>query len=343
MVCEGEKDCETARALNLVATCNPHGAGKWRPKFADALKGKRICIIADADEPGRKRMAGTVDSLIVVDLPGAKDLTGVAHGGTREGLLQIAARCNRMETKDAGGWWVHAFTPERVAHRSDVPVEYVVGHLLVSGTVSCVAAKPKVGKSTFARNLCLAVSRGDKLLGFETKRPAQRSGLQLGMEPAEKTALVSLRSCRGQRGMSHNMRSARFLGSRVNFLRGMGPHHDMERTYNSQVFNIESCSFEKSTAIILIKNMMMQASIFNVEQGPSLELLRRPCGWIERKIMQGKNLIEMSFVLLIHIPFIIFHHMTNRRGLAAMVECMFVVRKNNYDRSPGLDDSNPFL
>lgn len=52
LVCEGEKDCETARSIGLVATCNPHGAGKWRTEYADALKGKRVCIIADADGPG---------------------------------------------------------------------------------------------------------------------------------------------------------------------------------------------------------------------------------------------------------------------------------------------------
>lgn len=54
--------------------------------------------------------------------------------------------------------------------RPDIPVEYVVENLLVSGTVSCVVAKPKVGKSTFARNLCLAVSRGEEFLGFKTKQ-----------------------------------------------------------------------------------------------------------------------------------------------------------------------------
>jgi hypothetical protein len=52
----------------------------------------------------------------------------------------------------------------------DIPVQYVVERLLVAGTVSCVVAKPKVGKSTFARNLCLCVSRGDDFLGLKTKR-----------------------------------------------------------------------------------------------------------------------------------------------------------------------------
>jgi hypothetical protein len=54
--------------------------------------------------------------------------------------------------------------------RPDVPVEYVVENLLVAGTVSCVIAKPKVGKSTLARNLCLCVSRGEHFLGSKTRQ-----------------------------------------------------------------------------------------------------------------------------------------------------------------------------
>ena len=78
----------------------------------------------------------------------------------------------------------------------------------------------------------------------------------------------------------------------------MGEHHDMERIYESQDFNIESSSFKKSAAIILIKNMMIEASIFNVEQGPSAELLRRPSGWIARKVMQVKNFIGVILLYL---------------------------------------------
>jgi hypothetical protein len=89
--------------------------------------------------------------------------------------------------------------------------------------------------------------------------------------------------------------------------------------------------------------MTMQASIFNVEQGPSAELLRGSSGWIAGKIVRVKNFIEVCFVLLTDIPFIIFQHVNNRGRPAAMVECIPVVRKNNYYRSPRLDDSNPFL
>lgn len=51
--------------------------------------------------------------------------------------------------------------------RPDAPVNYLLNGRLVAGTVSAVVAKPKVGKSTLARNLALAVSRGRPFLGSE--------------------------------------------------------------------------------------------------------------------------------------------------------------------------------
>src|SRR5260370_29620343 len=63
LVCEGEKDCETARKMGLVATCNVGGAGKWREEYSDCLRGKRGVIIADADGPGRKHAEQLAASL----------------------------------------------------------------------------------------------------------------------------------------------------------------------------------------------------------------------------------------------------------------------------------------
>ena len=81
LVCEGEKDCETARALGIVATCNAGGAGKWREEYSEHLRGKQIAIIADADEPGRKHARQVADSLSgkaefvkVLEFAQAKDL-----------------------------------------------------------------------------------------------------------------------------------------------------------------------------------------------------------------------------------------------------------------------------
>jgi hypothetical protein len=50
----------------------------------------------------------------------------------------------------------------------DIPTEYLLEGRLVAGTVSVIVAKPKVGKSTLARNLALAVSTGSPFLGSDS-------------------------------------------------------------------------------------------------------------------------------------------------------------------------------
>ena len=54
--------------------------------------------------------------------------------------------------------------------RPVVPTKWVWQDHLAAGTVSAVVSKPKVGKSTFARNLCLAVARGDAFMGLATSQ-----------------------------------------------------------------------------------------------------------------------------------------------------------------------------
>jgi hypothetical protein len=76
-------------------------------------------------------------------------------------------RCN---TKSLGRPSTFLSAKWALSTRPDVPVEYLLENLLVAGTVSCIVAKPKVGKSAFARNLCLSVSRGENFLGLKTKR-----------------------------------------------------------------------------------------------------------------------------------------------------------------------------
>lgn len=56
IVVEGEKDVQTLEALfaggKLCVTCNPAGAKKWPWSFGKWLKGRRVTIIPDYDEPG---------------------------------------------------------------------------------------------------------------------------------------------------------------------------------------------------------------------------------------------------------------------------------------------------
>lgn len=100
-IVEGEKDVESLVALGAVATCNPGGANAiWRDEFSHVLAGRRCCIIADKDAPGRKHadqvaesLQGVASVVCKIELPGdgVKDATDwIRAGGTLPQLLEIA-------------------------------------------------------------------------------------------------------------------------------------------------------------------------------------------------------------------------------------------------------------
>ena len=116
LVVEGEKDCETARSWGLVATSNPEGGGKWKAEYVQFFRNKKVLIVGDADETGRKharQVAGSLvpvaDAVKLIELSGAKDLTEWAeHGGTREALFDLFWSAPVLTAEDVAGWW----TPE---------------------------------------------------------------------------------------------------------------------------------------------------------------------------------------------------------------------------------------
>ncbi|MDP9472879.1 MAG: hypothetical protein M3Q71_19835, partial [Chloroflexota bacterium] len=97
---EGEKDVDNLRRHGLVATCNPGGAGKWRAAYAERLRGRRVAILPDNDEPGRAHAAQVAASLHriaaevrIVELPGLPAKGDVsdwlAAGGTADELATL--------------------------------------------------------------------------------------------------------------------------------------------------------------------------------------------------------------------------------------------------------------
>jgi putative DNA primase/helicase len=65
VVVEGEKDVHALEQVGLVATCNPMGAGKWRPEYAATLAGARhVVVIPDDDAEGRKHALEVARSLV---------------------------------------------------------------------------------------------------------------------------------------------------------------------------------------------------------------------------------------------------------------------------------------
>jgi hypothetical protein len=97
---EGEKDVETLKRCGLVGTCNPGGAGKWKSEYSEFLQDKKVYVLQDDDEPGRKHAQFVAQSVskyasrvtLVPPFKGSKDLTEwIERGGTKKKLEKLVA------------------------------------------------------------------------------------------------------------------------------------------------------------------------------------------------------------------------------------------------------------
>lgn len=194
LICEGEKDCETAHALGLVATTNPGGAGKWRDEYAQFLKGKRVCVIADADAPGAaqgrdaaRSLVGVSESVRLIEaLPGVPhkgDLTDfIKVGGTREKLLQIIKGTPALTVQDLEKWtpikpktvWdAAAFVTEDEA---DANIEFLESPVLAPGHLTLLAGPGGLGKTNYARWLAVKLARaGKRVLYLDRDNPPRKA------------------------------------------------------------------------------------------------------------------------------------------------------------------------
>ena len=62
---EGERDVETLRSWGFVATTNAGGASApWLPGYTEALYGREVIVIPDADSPGRERAKRIIRAIL---------------------------------------------------------------------------------------------------------------------------------------------------------------------------------------------------------------------------------------------------------------------------------------
>jgi 5S rRNA maturation endonuclease (ribonuclease M5) len=111
-IVEGEEDADRLQELGLVASCNPMGAGKWRAEYNPHFRGKKVIILPDNDEPGRKhaqdvarKLHGVAASVKVVELPSLPEKGDVSDwlkaGGTMEQLQALAGEAPEFDPATA--------------------------------------------------------------------------------------------------------------------------------------------------------------------------------------------------------------------------------------------------
>lgn len=120
LVCEGERKVYAAERLGFVATCNAGGGNHWqengwRDEYSRCLVGRRVVILPDNDDVGRRHAIYIAGSLLVygaasirvVQLPGLAEhgdlVDWVAQGGTREELIALVRATPQWRADGATG------------------------------------------------------------------------------------------------------------------------------------------------------------------------------------------------------------------------------------------------
>jgi hypothetical protein len=167
-IVEGEKDCDRLRGLGLVATTNSGGAGKWKGEYREALRGRRVVLLPDNDEPGQQHMAavrqslaGVAASVTVVELPDLPPKGDVSDwidaGGTAHRLLEMAAQ---PIAPDKGGS-VDVATLEDLA-RIGAEVKWAWKGWLQKGVLNALASEAGQGKTRLCADLLRRIRHGMK-------------------------------------------------------------------------------------------------------------------------------------------------------------------------------------
>lgn len=176
LILEGEKDVETAYRIGLpegwAATCNPMGAGKWRPEYSEMLHGKRVVILPDVDEPGRRHgdqvarsVQGKAAAVLTVSLPHGKDLSEWAEtGGTAEAfdsLLNSADVWREASLEEpASATTEPGPVLVRLADVQPEAVTWLWPGRIARGKLTLLVGDPGVGKSMLTIDLAARISRG---------------------------------------------------------------------------------------------------------------------------------------------------------------------------------------
>ncbi len=177
-VVEGEKDADRLWSLGLPATCNSGGAGKWSDADSAALKaaGMQQCVLLpDNDGAGLAHVQSVGKSLAALGLivytlapfpvPTKGDVSDWLDAGHTIDELEVLVRAKMPPKPLAKLEGLHTMLQEP----EDITA-WVVADRIPAGSVCLLVAKPKVGKTTAARHLAVAIARGESWLGSDCEQ-----------------------------------------------------------------------------------------------------------------------------------------------------------------------------
>jgi hypothetical protein len=176
-VAEGERDADALTREGKVATCNPMGAGKWRPEFTDVLRGAYAVVeVAHRDVVGYchtrdvvKSLDGAVGIVIAAQAAGGNDAADHFAAGHSVGELVFveneeldrlcAAATQSPEPPSPGDRAVLTRVSDIKADR----VRWLWPGRVAFGKLTVFDGDPDLGKSTITLDLSARISTGSSL------------------------------------------------------------------------------------------------------------------------------------------------------------------------------------
>ncbi|MFF0821205.1 AAA family ATPase [Micromonospora haikouensis] len=160
-ICEGEKDVHTLEKHGLVATCNPGGAGKWKPEYNEFFRDAVVTIIADKDEPGqaharqvRDSLTGVAAAIEIWEAKEGKDATDHVNAGHSLADMEVTWTSEKPVKADlAPDLWEFLAV-------EDEPYKWLIPDLLERGDRVLFTGFEGLGKSMVARQMAVAMAAG---------------------------------------------------------------------------------------------------------------------------------------------------------------------------------------
>lgn len=220
VICEGEKDAETASWLfaeeGAATTCNPFGAGKWHESYNESFRGAHVRIIADDDHVGRAHadvvathLAGIAASVTVwLPATGHKDLSEMVGAGLAIADLRAVDAHTAPDPVTVDDDPPEAVTSMLVDWpefwSTEIPAEdWVVEPLIPAGRSVAIYAPAKTGKSLVLLSAVAAAAAGRSVWGLPARSPRHVLYLDYEMTTADLRERLELLGYDADADLSH--------------------------------------------------------------------------------------------------------------------------------------------
>lgn len=170
-IAEGEKDADRLASLGLVATTNSEGAGKFRAELAQHFAGRRVIILPDNDDAGRKhgedvlgKLKDVAAAVAVLELPDLPDKGDVSdwfdRGGSRDRLAEmaeavVASGADLLPICDLAAW----------ANQDPAPKAFAIAGYIPERELTLASGVGGANKSLFGQQLATCFAAEHDMLG----------------------------------------------------------------------------------------------------------------------------------------------------------------------------------